>query len=170
MNDPTPFPQDSPFPPDFPTSQGGSYGSAPGLVKAVAIANLILGAVDILYMILLGFYVVMFGTGVITEKMIREQMQDRGGPMPPMAVIITILSIFGVLSLAAAILKVTAGIKLLRRGSMAWGLGLAAGIVGSLQLWCLYGCVLPLAVGVFTIVVMCLQNTRNYLSQPVNAS
>ena len=42
-------------------------------------------------------------------------------------------------------------------------IGLAAGIIGCTQLWCCYSCLLPMAIGIFTIIVLSLSNTRNYL-------
>ena len=69
----------------------------------------------------------------------------------------------GALALGAAAVKFIGAVKLLRRARNAWGWGLAAGIVGCVELWCSLGCVIPLAVGIYTIIILCFEHVRRYM-------
>ena len=68
-----------------------------------------------------------------------------------------------VLSLVVAVVQLIAGIKLLRRRRSAWAWAIAAGVVSCTELWFSVMCVIPLASGVFTLVVCFMPGTREYL-------
>jgi hypothetical protein len=63
--------------------------------------------------------------------------------------------------------KIYGGITLARRNPHAWGWGLATAIIGCTQLWLLFLCcltpIIPLSVGIYTLVILCLPNVRIYL-------
>jgi hypothetical protein len=136
---------------DIAYQSGNAYRSAPTLVKLAAIFNFVMAGIDFVY-----------GLCLIVGTIIFAVLPDDPGD-PPHWIIATIMAAITVLPFAAASLKLTAGLKLIRFGKSAGGWGLAAGIFGCTQLWCSYFCVLPLACGVFTIVVVCLENVRAYL-------
>ena len=71
--------------------------------------------------------------------------------------------ICAVISLLQGILKMIAATKLRRRSKYAWGWGLAAGIASCMELQCSLFCVLPLAMGIYMIVILCRQNVQSYL-------
>jgi hypothetical protein len=54
--------------------------------------------------------------------------------------------------------------KLQTAGPGAWGWGLTAGIIGCIQLLCGSCCCLQVAPGIYTLVILCFQNVRNYLA------
>ena len=66
-------------------------------------------------------------------------------------------------ALAAGVLKCVAGFWLVKRRKGAWGLALAAGIAGCLEVWSCPCCFAHIACGVYTIVVLCLTHVRGYL-------
>jgi len=158
---PPPVPGD-PFAPDLNYQGNRPYGAAPTLVKVVGIMNIVTAGIDILWCGLLSVFAIMFGTGNLPKE-----FQGPEGPLPPGAslnLVALVLCGMALLSVVAGVLKLIGGIKLLRKSRGAWGFGLAGGIIGCVQLWCSYFCVLPMGVGIFTIVVMALGNTRRYLS------
>jgi len=159
-----------PAPPDFydgsyPAGDNAApYGGAPLLVKINAITNIVMSAIDVFWALFLGILAICLATG--TMGLHDFNGPERQGPTPgdpPVVVVAVVMGGTAVVSFLAGILKLVGGIKLLRRSRGAWGFGLAGGIVGCLQVWCLYFCVLPMAVGIFTIIIMALENTRRYL-------
>lgn len=71
----------------------------------------------------------------------------------------------GCMGIVAAACNAVSAWKFLkkRRHAVVWGI--VAGAISCISLfWCSLGCVLPLASGVYTIVVCCLPNTRAYLT------
>lgn len=90
-------------------------------------------------------------------------------PFNPKPMILGIAIVAAVIAGAAGAVKLTGGIKLLRRSRNAWGWGLASGIIGCVALWCSYGCFIPMAAGIFTIVVLSKKSVRTFLLSPGNA-
>jgi len=140
-----------------PTLSG--YGNAPSLVKLSAIFMLIsagLTGIGVLYMIFLAVFInSIFGHGGIAGP----------PPLPPFYLRI-IYGAMAVFALVVAILKTIAGLKLLRGGTRAWAWGLTSGIVSCIELlWCSLACFLPMAAGIFTIVILCKPNVQAYLRE-----
>jgi len=142
------------------------YGSAPLLLKIAGIVNIVMAGIDILYAALWAIVAICVATGALDPQLanLPERPAVAPGDIPNSVLVAVILGI-GVLALAAGLLKLIGGIKILRRSSGAWGFGLVSGILGCLQIWCSYLCLIPLAVGVFTIVVLSLENSRRYLRE-----
>ena len=138
------------------------HGNARVLLLLAGIFTLVTAGLDYLYAIVITGYGIFFATVTIptTGPGVTPPPFDFQKVLPP------ILLGLALLSASVATLKLIAGIKLLRGSSRAWGWGLAAGIAGCTQIWCSYFCLIPLAVGIFTIVVLCLNDTRVYLSTP----
>jgi hypothetical protein len=86
-----------------------------------------------------------------------------GTAPPPTWVLVALYGGMGIMSIAVGVLKLVGGLKLMRLRPGAWGWGLAAGIAGCPQVWCSLFCVMPLAVAIYTIVVLCRQDVRWYL-------
>jgi len=84
----------------------------------------------------------------------------------PMTMMLIEYAVFAGLAFVVGITKLIAGIKLHRLRAGAWGWGLAAGIVGCIELWCSLGCVIPLAAGVYTISILSFAHVRAYMLAP----
>jgi hypothetical protein len=167
-------PSNPPYPPDpsfaYQPLPYQPYGSAPTLTKLAGIFNCIMAGMDLLYALGIGVFAILVAAGVIPQDAFDDKSAfppPGGGPHvysgPPIALIYGITGAISVVALAAGIVKLIAGIKMLRRKPGAWGWSLAGGIFGCTQLWCSYFCVLPMGIGVFTIVVCCLDTVRRYL-------
>jgi len=150
----------------------GPYGSAPLLVKLAAIFNLVMAGLDVIYGLLLAALVVLIiamGHAPAGASAGPELFPGRPGEeMKPEDVKIAsaVYGVMAFMSLGVAVVKLIGGIKLLRHSRGAWGWGLTAGIVGCVQLWCSLFCVLPLAVGIYTIVAMSMESVRRFLADP----
>ncbi|HVT80292.1 MAG TPA: hypothetical protein VHM90_06500 [Phycisphaerae bacterium] len=85
-------------------------------------------------------------------------------PPPPKWVVFLMYGAPGILSMVVSPIKLVAAFKLLRLRKRVWGWSLTAGITGCCQWWMLMGCcvmlIVPIAAGVFTIVVCCLPHAR----------
>ena len=77
---------------------------------------------------------------------------------------ITLLAALPALCPAASQLTVKAVNKLQLARPHAWGWALAAGIIGCTQLFCASCCCLQVAAGVYTVVILCLENVRRHLA------
>ena len=135
------------------------------MLRLVAIFNFISAGIDLLYAL------AMIGVAIFIPVMIAQE-NARGvpaGSSPPPALFAVIYGACAVLSAAVGTVKLIGARKILARGCNAWGWGLAMGICGCPQLWCGLFFVLPLAAGIFTIVIMCRQDVRTYLSNPAPA-
>ncbi len=143
------------------------YGNAPLLVKLVGIFTIVVAGLDIIYGVVMLMSGIFIGTGAMPIPAFEVNPAGGAGapavPPPPLAFFVWLLVFITLIAVCAGIVKLIAGIKILRRRRSAWGWGLAVGIVGCLQLWCVYFCVVPLGVGIFTIVVMSLEGVRRYL-------
>lgn len=137
------------------------YDNAPTLVRLASIFFYITGAIDFLAVPLFVAYVFFFPMFL--------RAGTRPGAAPPPALMAPIVSaaygLCALVSLLQGILKMIAATKLRRRSPGAWGWALAAGIAACLQLECSLFCVLPLANGVFTIVILCMESVRRYLRE-----
>ncbi|HVT80293.1 MAG TPA: hypothetical protein VHM90_06505 [Phycisphaerae bacterium] len=146
-------------------SQYRPYGSAPTLTKVAAILNIVMAGIDLLYGLGMLVATIVF---LIPGAVDKHEFDGNNGP-PLIAIQIGLPIAFLIIS-AAGIVKLVAGIKLLRRKPGAWGWTLAGGIVGCMQIWCSYFCVLPMGIGVFTIVVCCLDTVRRYLADSASGA
>jgi hypothetical protein len=143
------------------------YGNGPLLVKLAAIFNLIMAGLDAIYgLLLIGVSVLLVVMGRAPAGGAEMFRGASGEQLKPEEARIMAMVYGGmaVLALAVAVVKLIAGIKLLRRSHGAWGWGLTAGIVGCVQIWCSLFCILPLGVGIYTIIAMSMETTRRYLA------
>ena len=130
------------------------YGNAPILVKLAGIFLLVIAGLDFIYGVVIAIMGFAMGVDVAHDA-----------SPPPMALFVGIFGGLTLLSLSVCAVKITAGVKLLRRRYHAWGWGLAGGIICCMQLWCSYFCVIPMAAGIFTIIVLCQQSVIRYLRE-----
>ncbi|HEY4328995.1 MAG TPA: hypothetical protein VGN88_04605, partial [Phycisphaerae bacterium] len=139
------------------------YGNSPKLIQVTAILNLVMAGLDFLWGGVMVVVLIVIGAGGMSP----EELSGDAGPggATPKWLFILVAGIFALFCAIAGILKLTGGVKLLRRTRFAWGIGLSGGIVGCMQLWCSYFCVLPMGIGIFTIVVLALENSRRYLRE-----
>jgi len=149
-------------PPELNYATVDIYASARQMVKLAAIFNLVMAGIDglatLAYIAMaIAFPLVMRSSGA---------SMPATGPfnLPPDILLPVLYGGYGLASLAVGIVKVIAGMKLLRRRRNAWGWGIAAAITGMPQFWCSIFCVIPLAVGIFTLVAMVRGNAREYLA------
>jgi hypothetical protein len=93
--------------------------------------------------------------------------------MPVGWIVLMVYGAPGAASLLVLAPKLIGGLKLLRVRKRAWGWGLAAGIVGCMELWMAFPfcvpIVAPLAAGIFTIVILSLTHVRRYLAARIAA-
>jgi hypothetical protein len=146
------------FPPDLPYPSN-VHGKAPTLVQLGYIFLYIMGGIDFIAVPVLVVYIFF----------IPEIMKAGGpgaGPSPPpafLAMMGVMLGICAFVSLLQGILKMIAATKLRKQSRHAWGWGLAAGIAACTQIQCSFCCVLPLAMGIYLIVILCRADVQNYL-------
>ena len=138
------------------------YRNAPTLVLLAVIFNYVMAGIDLLYgLSCLGFAIFMYFT--ITSTTVTS-----GSGIPPERWIALLYAGPAIPSLAVATIKIIAATKMRRRSRHAFGWGLAAGIVGCIQIWCgvlcMPACIIPLGVGIYTIVIVCLDYVRAYLA------
>jgi hypothetical protein len=80
---------------------------------------------------------------------------------------VAMIGSFTVIALIAGIVRGIGSFKLLRRRRAAWGWGLAAAIVGCMDFAAMFPCCVAygvtLAVGIYTIVILCQPMVRGYL-------
>jgi hypothetical protein len=152
------------------------YGSAPLLVRLAAIFTFVSAGFDLIYAIISG---IMIGVMQYTFTHMPPIPPPPGAvppagaapvaapPMPPMALFYGIYGGPGLLCLVVLGFKVFGGIKLVRRSPRAWGWGLATAIIGCTQFWMFLICcamsIIPVGVGIYTLVVLCQTSVRNYL-------
>jgi hypothetical protein len=146
------------FPPDlqYPSVE---YGKSPTLVQLGYIFLYIMGGLDFLAVPFFVAYIFFF-------PMILKAAPAAAGPPPPpflAAVMGVMYGVFAAISLLQGILKMIAANKLRKRSRHAWGWGLAAGIASCTQIQCSLLCVLPLAMGVYLIVILCRPQVQAYL-------
>jgi len=141
------------------------YGNAPTLTKVAAILNLVMAGIDLLY----GLGVIIAAVCFFIPGLVDPKEFD-GNNGPPLMALQIGLTIGSFLVVGAGLMKLIAGIKLLRRKQGAWGWALAGGIIGCVQIWCSYFCVLPMGIGIFTIVVCCLETVRRYLADSASGA
>ncbi len=100
---------------------------------------------------------------------VRPPAAAPGAPAPPAALFAVIYGVLAFVALAAAIVNFIAADRLRKRqrGAFAWILASAIVNVAGI-FWCSLGCVLPLAAGIFTIVVLCQEGVRKELA--INAA
>ena len=147
------------------------YGSAPTLVRLAAIFNFVSAGFDLFYAVISG---VMIGVMQHAFTHVPAVPPPAPGappvvapPMPPLALLYGIYGAPGLLCLLLLGFKICGGVKLARRSPHAWGWGLAAAIIGCTQFWMFLICcvmsIIPVGVGIFTLVILCQSNVRNYL-------
>jgi hypothetical protein len=159
-------PPPSPQPPvDLAYQTPLPHDNAPTLVKLAGIFTLVSAGFDLVHAgIGIAVAVVMYYT--FTHQPPAAPGAPAGLPFPPV-VFAAIYGLPGLLSLAVLGFKIAGGIKLLRRSPRAWGWGLAAAIIGCTEVWMFSPCclmpILPIGIGIFSIVVLCLPNVRLYL-------
>ncbi|HVX85764.1 MAG TPA: hypothetical protein VH253_13360 [Phycisphaerae bacterium] len=140
-------------------AQALPHGNARILVLLAGIFTLVSGGLDFFYGCAMAFDAVIFSTVVASGP--------SSATMPAfMKWMWAGYAAVAALSLVYCGVKIFAGIMLLRKRRHARGLGLAVGIMGCTEFWCSLFCFIPLAFGVFTLVVMCLGNVANYLRDP----
>jgi hypothetical protein len=122
-------------------------------IKVAAILNLVMCGLDFLYALL-----------ALAAAILFPLMDTATSPDdPPPWVFSIVAGVMLLLAATAGTLKLVAGMKLLKLRPNARGWTLAAGIVGCGQLWCSYFCVLPLGIGIYSIVVACLDSVKQHL-------
>jgi len=147
---------------DLPYASVTEFGNAALLVRLAAIFLYVAAGLDFLYGL------IQIAMAFVMPYLMRASTPPGEAPPPPhMDMIIVIMyAAIGVLCLLVCGLKLIAATKLLRVRRHAWGFGLAAGIVSCTQFWCSLFCVLPMGAGIYTIVILCLENVRRYLAVP----
>jgi hypothetical protein len=130
--------------------------NAPALVRLAVIFNYISVGLDAAMSLLaLGFGTLFSVAPEIAPK-------DPGDP--PVWVIALLYLGVGSLAAIIAVVKLIATRKLQLARPGAWGWGLAAGIIGCVQL-CGLSCIcLQTAAGIYTIVILCFENVRRHLA------
>lgn len=131
------------------------YGSAPLLVRLAGIFLLVAAGLNFLNAIY---------SGIMTAI----QLLGPAHPPPPgfPRYLLPLMQIVpGVLSLLVGGAQVAGGVQLLRRGRNAWGFGLGAAIASMVEFWNCPCCLLYMAAGVYTVVILCQNNVRVYLKQ-----
>jgi hypothetical protein len=152
--------------PELNYQSGTPYSNAPTLVLLTVIFNFVLAGLDCLYALL------MIVGGIFMYVMFHKLagMPTRpGAPPPPEWVPLVYLAI-APLVLGASIVNFLAAMKVKRHAPNAWGWGLAAAIVNCVQLWCSWLCIVPLANGIFSIVVLCQPKVQAFLRSPLPQS
>lgn len=129
------------------------------LIQLAVVFNYIIAGADILAALaqlgLMGFmFYAMRQGGMVSAA---------GGPIPPEFMLL-VYPIYALFALSAATLNFLSAQTLRRRSNSAIGWTLAAGVVNCFALlWCSLGCVIPLAAGVYSIVIVCLEPVRALL-------
>jgi type IV secretory pathway VirB2 component (pilin) len=157
MTSPPPSSDWQPAPAQLDYQSGSPYGTAPSHVRLIAIFNLISAGLS-----------TTGGVAAIALAVIYAMIPI---PRPPGSsttsevwFLVIIYSVVGVCALTVAIVKVVAGIKLLRGGINSWGWTLAAGIGGCFEFfWCSIFCILPLAASIYAFVILAQPGTKAYL-------
>jgi hypothetical protein len=137
------------------------HGNAPLLVRLAGIFLIVAAGFDLLYAI---------GMGVLSGfmyYMITTAPPPRGPGGPPPALLALIYAVPGTLSLLVCGPILFGAIRLLRGGSRTWAWGLTSAILCCCHIWMFMGCcavmVIPIGAGVYSIVILCLSNVRQYL-------
>ena len=156
-------------PPQLEYLSSSGYGKASVLINIAVILNYIAATVDAL--IFLGALSFSIFMGVFIASV--PPTTGPAPPFPPAVFLIGMSIIFGIPILFAAIIKFIAAHRLRKNAQYAWGLGLTAGITGCAEI--MFLCVsmscffvfvawIPLGVGIYTLVVLCLENVRRYIN------
>jgi len=147
------------------------YGNAAVLVKLAGIFNLVAAGLDALCgLAMAGFVVLMVFIAAEASRPGAPAGPGHGGAGTRPEEAWMVAGVYGglaVLSLGVSVVKAIGGTKMLRHSPGAWGWGLAAGIVGCVQLWCSLACVVPMSAGIYTIIILCLDHVRRFLADPV---
>jgi len=130
--------------------------NAPSLIRLAVIFNYISVGLDVCVCL------IEFGFGTLF-LVAPNMMSNNPGDLPPWILGIIYL-VMGLLAAAYAIVKTIGTRKLQKNRPHAWGWGLAIGIIGCAQMFCASCCCLQVAAGVYTVVILSLQNVRNYLA------
>jgi hypothetical protein len=136
------------------------------LIKLAVIFNYIIAGLDVIaaagQLTMLGF---------MYYFMTRMTPPTATAPgMPPM-IFMLVYPFYALFALTAATLNFVSARTLARRGPWAFGWTLAAAIVDFFSLlWCSMGCILPLAAGVYSIVIVCLEQVRAELRKGESAA
>jgi hypothetical protein len=130
--------------------------NAEKLVRLAVIFNYISVGLDVA-----GF----LGFGIIgTLFFVAPDLFPRNAGDPPPALMGGLYAGMAVMMVVLGVVKAIGTRKLQKAGPGAWGWGLTAGIIGCAQLLCGSCCCLQVLPGIYTIVILCLQNVRQYLA------
>ena len=155
MSQPPPMPND-PFAPSSLNYFPPDSSRPAGLVRLAVIFNYITVALDILLALCLLGLSVLFTVGGIP--------QNPGDPPPVLLAVI--YGGMGLVTLGVIVFKFIALSKIKGRKGNAAGWGLALGIIGTIQFLTGSCLCLQVAAGVYTLVIMCRQDVKYYLSSP----
>ena len=135
-----------------------SYGSAPTLVRVAMILLYVMAGLDL-------FGGLGVAAAILLKFFVYHAVPVGAGHPPPPDVWVRVVIDSGIAILCCleGALLLVAATKLVRRSRNAWGLALAAAIVCCVQFQCSIFCVLPLGIGVYTIVVLVQESVRRYL-------
>ena len=121
-----------------------------GRVRAVAILNLVVGALNLMWGLLMIAEAFVFSAGMIP--------QEPGGP--PQEFMVGFCAVLAVLCLGTALIEVLAGLFLLLEKRNARGWGIAAGAISCMSLWTCCVAFFCVPVGIYTLVVLCGRDAR----------
>jgi hypothetical protein len=174
--EPTPSPVPvSPAPMDIAYETPPPGGNAPTLIRLAGIFGMVSCGIDLLYALGMGGLSVgmhyLYSTVIPAAAAAAPPAPGAAPPpaMPPGTVwlMVATYGIPALLSLLVLTPKLIGASKLLRQGRSAWGWGLAMGIICCSQLWMFQPCcvpyLLPLATGIYTIIILSLPHVRTYL-------
>jgi len=165
--DPTNLNPENPAPADLDYQSTSPFGNAPTLLLLATIFNFVMAGLDFLYAIaMVGFTIFMY---FMLERIAAVPPPAGGSPGPPLPHWFPLIyGAMAVPALGAAVVNLIAGLKLKRHSQGAWGWALAAAIVNCLQLWCNWGCVVPMANGIYSIIILCQPRVQAFLrARPV---
>ncbi len=151
------------LPPPYPGDQTPSFGfyeppadNAAKLVRLAVIFNYVSVGLDG------ALFLAGLGIGAVIAA--APDLAPRNPGDPPTWLIAVIYLGVGLLACALGAVKFIATRKFHLRRPNAWGWGLTAGILGCAQLLCGSCCCLQVAAGVYTVVILCFDNVRQYLT------
>jgi hypothetical protein len=168
-------PEQPPFDNSLSYASTNPYGNASTLVRLAGIFNLIMGGINAFAaLIYIGIVIAMHFvfTGRISGMMgippatypAGASPPTRMSGMPPEWIFLAIYSGYGLLNLAAGGIELAAGFGILKRKSWAFPMSIAAISAGFLvSFTCSLMCILPIGNAVYTLVIICMENSRRYL-------
>ena len=131
--------------------------SAPTLVMLAGVFNAVLAGLSL-------FMGIGCAIGAIVAPILmRAELASSTDP-PPLWVFPLIYGGIGLLALIAGCIYTVAAFKFLKKRPNACTWGMIAGITACLNLWCGGACVIPMACGIFTIVVSSQSAVKTYLA------